>query len=116
MELENSVADWLTLNQASELLGVSGTRIRHLAREKEIIAVKTPNSREVRVPAECVRDGEILKGLGGTLILLGDSGFDEMEAAAWMYRQDDYLEGRPIDSLLGNRLKEVRRRIQMLTF
>ncbi|MEO5851372.1 MAG: Rv2175c family DNA-binding protein, partial [Nocardioides sp.] len=56
-----------------------------------------------------------VKGLGGLLTLLHDAGFDDREAIAWIYEDQD-LPGRPIDALLENRGAEVKRRAQALAF
>lgn len=113
-ELDRLVSSWLSLEEAGEVLGVSPNRVRRWVREHELIAVSTAASPEPRVPAECVYGGRLVKGLGGTLTLLADSGFDEHEAARWMFTADDSLPGRPIDALREDRGKEVRRRAQAL--
>lgn len=115
-DLDSLVEVWLTLNQAAALLQVSPNKVRQLAKEREIIAIRTPASREPRVPAECINDGTVVKGLGGTLVLLSDSGFDETESATWIFTADESLPGRPIDALRQNRPAEVRRRAQALAF
>lgn len=113
-DLETVAAPWLTLDEAAERLGVSRNKVRQWAREREIIALRTPSTRELRVPEACIDEGQIVKGLGGTLVLLADSGFDEVEAALWMFTADESLPGRPVDALRENRPSEVRRRAQAL--
>lgn len=114
--LEDLIDPWLTLDEAAAVLRTTPSRVRQWVRERELIAVRTPGATGPRVPAECLIDGAIVKGLGGTLTLLADSGYDELEAARWMFTPDDSLPGRPIDALRDNRPAEVRRRAQALAF
>lgn len=117
MNVPDDLVDcWLSLDEAAALLSVSTSRVRQLVRERELIAVRTPGSRGPQVPAECILDGAVVRGLGGTLTLLSDSGFDDEEAAVWVLTADDTLPGRPIDALRENRPAEVRRRAQALAF
>lgn len=112
--LDGLVADWLTMAQVAEMLGVSATKVRQLTREHQLVAVRCLALREPGIPADCVQDGSIVKGLSGTLILLADRGFSEIESIEWLFTPDDSLPGRPIDALRENRGTEVRRRAQAL--
>jgi hypothetical protein len=110
--LDSLVDSWLTLSQAADLLGVSVTKVRQLVREHQLVAVRRDDLREPGVPAECILNGAIVKGLSGTLILLSDHGFDAAESIEWLFTSDDSLPGRPIDALREDRGTEVRRRAQ----
>ena len=111
--LDTLVDSWLTFPQVAERLGLSATKVRQLARERQLVAVRRADLREPAVPAECLTDdGQIVKGLGGTLTLLGDHGFSDEESIAWLFTPDDSLPGRPIDALRADRGREVRRRAQ----
>ena len=114
--LDVLIDDWLTLDEAAKALGVVPSRVRHLAREYELSVIRTGGSKEFRVPAEMIRDGGIVKGIGGTLTLLSDSGYDERESLVWLFTADASLPGRPIDALREDRGKEVRRRAQAMAF
>lgn len=114
--LDALITNWLTLDEAAKKLGVVPSRVRHLAREQELSVIRTGGSKEFRVPAEMIRDGGIVKGVGGTLTVLSDSGYDARESLEWLYSDDDSLPGRPIDALCENRGKEVRRRAQAMAF
>ncbi|UPK73374.1 Rv2175c family DNA-binding protein [Nocardioidaceae bacterium SCSIO 66511] len=114
--LDTLIDSWLTLGEAADELGVSPNRVRQWARERELSVVRTAASKEPRVPAAMLADGAIVKGLGGTLTLLSDSGFEEHEALVWLFTADDSLPGRPIDALREDRGKEVRRRAQAMAF
>jgi hypothetical protein len=111
---EDLVGSWLTLAEAAQRLGVSPNRVRQLAREHELALVRRESTREPAVPAEFILDGEIVKGLAGTLTLLDDHGFSPSESVDWLFTADDSLPGRPIDALREDRGREVRRRAQVV--
>ena len=112
--LDELVDSWLTMGQVAELLEISANKVRQLTREHQLVAVRRQSLREPGIPAECVQEGNVVKGLGGTLILLADRGFSDVEAIEWLFTPDDSLPGRPIDALRENRGTEVRRRAQAL--
>jgi hypothetical protein len=112
--LDDLVESWLTLPQAAERLGLSVNKVRQLAREHQLVAVRRDDLREPAIPAECLQGGVIVKGLSGTLILLADHGFDDVESIEWLFTADDSLPGRPIDALREDRGTEVRRRAQAI--
>jgi len=68
------------------------------------------------VPAAFLDDHQVVKGLSGTLTLLFDCGFDELEAMRWLFTADDSLPGTPIDAIVQHRSTEVNRRAQALAF
>ncbi|MGI8888796.1 MAG: Rv2175c family DNA-binding protein [Nocardioidaceae bacterium] len=108
------VGDWLTIGRAAEKLGLSASRVRQLTRERQLVAVRQPTEREPVIPAECLVEDSIVKGLSGTLTLLADHGFDEAESLEWLFTPDESLPGRPIDALREDRGTEVKRRAQAL--
>jgi Rv2175c C-terminal domain of unknown function/DNA-binding protein Rv2175c, wHTH domain len=112
--LDGLVGSWLTLPEVGEHLGVSVTKVRQLVREHQLVAVRRDDLRNVAVPAECLSNGAVVKGLAGTLVLLSDHGFDPAESIEWLFTSDDSLPGRPIDALREDRGTEVRRRAQAI--
>jgi Rv2175c C-terminal domain of unknown function len=112
--VDSLVDSWLTFPQAAEQLGLSSSKIRQLAREHQVVAVRRDDLKEPAIPADCIVDGAVVKGLAGTLILLADHGFDDAESIEWLFTPDDSLPGRPIDALREDRGKEVRRRAQAI--
>ena len=84
-------------------------------RDAELAAAVPRPGAGPQIPADFLLDGLPVKGLPGTLTLLHDAGFEDREAIAWLYR-DQELPGRPIDALRENRGTEVRRRAQALAF
>jgi hypothetical protein len=115
-DLETLVGEWLDWSQASELLGVSVSKVRQLIREHQLAAaVPTPGAGQ-KVPAALIMDGEVAKGLPGLLTVLHDGKFDDREALEWLFTPDETLPGRPIDALRENRGSEVKRRAQAMAF
>ena len=72
--------------------------------------------RVVRWPANLVRDGEALKELRGTVILLADNHFRDDEIVEWLLEQNETLDAAPIDARRSGRKTEVRRVAQALAF
>ncbi len=112
--LDSLVGSWLTYAEVADRLGLSSSKVRQLTREHQLVAVRRDDLKEPAIPAECIADGLVVKGLAGTLILLADHGFDDAESIEWLFTPDDSLPGRPIDALRQDRGKEVRRRAQAI--
>lgn len=117
-DLAALVEDWLTWDEAAELLGVTPAKVRTMVREHRLAAaVPGEPGKGIRqgIPALFLVDGEPVKGLPGLLTVLHDQGFDDRECIAWIFLDAD-LPGRPIDALRENRGAEVKRRAQVLGF
>ncbi|MBW8480897.1 Rv2175c family DNA-binding protein [Actinomadura parmotrematis] len=108
------VGDWLSLKEATERLGTKSGRTKQLLAERKLLAVRRDGA--PAVPAAFIRDGEVIKGLPGTLTLLADAGFDDQETLRWLFTPDDTLPGTPVQALAENRGTEVRRRAQAMAF
>jgi excisionase family DNA binding protein len=115
-DLDNLVGDWLDWSQASDLLGVSVSKVRQLIRENQLAAVVPAPGAGQKIPAALIQDGEIVKGVPGVLTVLQDGGYDHREALTWLFTADDTLPGRPVDALRENRGAEVKRRAQAMAF
>lgn len=115
-DLESLVGEWLDWSQAAELLGVSVSKVRQLIREHQLAAVVPSPGSGQKIPAALIMDGQIVKGVPGTLTVLHDGGYDDREALTWLFTHDDTVPGRPIDALRENRGAEVRRRAQAMAF
>jgi hypothetical protein len=113
-DAENLLTTWLTLPDLAERLGSDVTRVRQLVRDRQILAVRRGENNVLMVPEEFVQNGQVLKGLPGTLTLLADGRFTDDEALRWLFTPDDTLPGSPVDALIANRGTEVRRRAQAL--
>ena len=112
--LADLVEEWLDWGRASELLGISVSKVRQLIREHQLAAaVPTPGAGQ-QVPAALIQDGLVVKGIGGVLTVLHDGGYDDRAALAWLFTPDDTIPGRPIDALRENRGTEIKRRAQAM--
>ncbi|MFF5257439.1 Rv2175c family DNA-binding protein [Actinomadura viridis] len=106
--------EWLSLQQATERLGIKPGRTKQLLAERKLLAIRRDG--RPMVPAAFIKDGQVIKGLSGTLTLLSDAGFDDVETLRWLFTADDTLPGTPVQALSENRGTEVRRRAQALAF
>ena len=109
------VGEWLSLPEVADLLGIPAGRVKQLLRDRKLLAVTRPEG-TLAVPAAFLDGNQIVKGLCGTLTLLRDCGFDELEALRWLFTADDSLPGTPIGALVRRRSTEVNRRAQALAF
>lgn len=108
------VGEWLTLPQVAELLGINISRAKQLLRDHRLLGVQREGT--LMVPAAFVRDGQVVKGLSGTLTLLTDAGYDDLASLRWLFTPDDTLPGTPAEALAQNRGTEIRRRAQAMAF
>jgi hypothetical protein len=109
------VGDWLSLPEVSDRLGIPVSRVRQLLRDRKLLAVRRPGG-SIGVPAVFLDGDQVVRGLHGTLTLLFDCGFDEVEALRWLFTADESLPGTPIQAICEHRGTEVNRRAQALAF
>ena len=109
------VGDWLTLPEVADRLRLSISRTKQLLRDRKLLAVKRPTG-VFSVPAAFLDGDQVVRGLHGTLTLLFDCGFDDLEALRWLFTADESLPGTPIDALVRRRATEVNRRAQAMAF
>ncbi|MGI5237143.1 Rv2175c family DNA-binding protein [Dactylosporangium sp. CA-139066] len=107
-------AEWLTMPEVAERLGIPVNRVHQLVRDRSLIAVR--ESGVLRVPADFITETGVVKHLPGVLTLLYDAGYNDAEALRWLYTPDESLPGTPAAALRGNRATEVKRRAQALGF
>ncbi len=113
--VDASVGQWLTLPEVAEQLRVPVSRIKQLLRDRKLVGVQRPDG-SFGVPAEFLDGDQMVRGLHGTLTLLFDCGFTEVEALRWLFTVDETLPGRPIEAIAAHRSTEVNRRAQSLAF
>lgn len=111
---EALAGEWISLREAAERLGIKPNRIKQLLSERKLLAVRRGGV--PMVPAAFIKNGQVIKGLPGTLTLLSDAGYDDVETIRWLFTADDTLPGTPVQALTENRGTEVRRRAQALVF
>jgi Rv2175c C-terminal domain of unknown function len=107
--------EWLTVGEVGDALGLPPTRVQQLLRAGSLAGTRGPDG-VLRVPADFLAEGTIVKGLPGVLTLLRDAGFTDEESVRWLHTADDSLPGTPIAALRTDRGKEVKRRAQALGF
>jgi hypothetical protein len=103
---------WLTVPDLVDTLGLGAGRIRRLIEDRHLLAVRRDGV--LSVPADFIVDDAPMSELRGTLIVLGDAGFDDDEAMEWLLSSEDSLGVAPIDALRAGRKAEVRRVAQAL--
>lgn len=114
-ETDQLIDEWLPLSEVARRLGITMGRAKQLLKDRKLIGVRR-EAGEPQVPAAFIRNGEIIKGLPGTLTVLADSGYDEVESLRWLFTPDDSLPGAPVEAIAAGRHTEVKRRAQALAF
>jgi hypothetical protein len=109
------VGEWLSVPDVAGLLGIPVGRVKQLLRDRKLLAVNRPDG-TLAVPAAFLDGNQVVKGLCGTLTLLFDCGFVELEALRWLFTADESLPRTPIDAIVERRATEVNRRAQALAF
>lgn len=104
--------EWLTIPDLVDSLGLGVSRVRRLIDDRHLAAKRIDGV--LKVPSDFLRDGQPLGELHGTLIVLGDAGFDDEEAVDWLIEEEETLGAAPIDALRAGRKAEVRRVAQAL--
>ncbi|WP_329424595.1 Rv2175c family DNA-binding protein [Streptosporangium sp. NBC_01495] len=114
-ETDQLVGEWLTLTEVARRLNLSVGRAKQLLKDRKLIGVRRGGG-EPQVPAAFLADGDVVKGLPGTLTVLLDAGYDDVESLRWLFTPDDTLPGSPVDAIVAGRHTEVKRRAQALGF
>jgi hypothetical protein len=115
-------AAWYSVPEVAELLGLRQRDVRAMLKERRLLAVPHGPHAAPSIPAEMlVRPDEggrptALASLRGTLTLLADSGFDDVEALRWLYAPHDELGTTPMHALLEGHTHAVRRAALSLAF
>ncbi|WP_395726829.1 Rv2175c family DNA-binding protein [Nakamurella sp.] len=105
---------WASVPAIAEQLQLPVTKVHQLMRDGQLIGVRRDGI--LRIPAEFVLDGLVVKGLPATFTLLRDAGYRDDEIITWLFTGDDSLPGTPIAALRENRGREVHRRAQVAGF
>jgi hypothetical protein len=112
----DAAVELLPLPDVAERLDQPITRVHQALRDGHLLAIRRAGI--LMVPADFLTDdGEIVKGLPGTITVLSDAGFGPNEMIAWLFTADETLPGgSPIQALRATGGREVKRRAQALAF
>ncbi len=112
----DDTVELLPLPDVAERLNQPITRVHQALRDGHLLAIRRKGI--LTVPAEFLTDdGEIVKGLPGTITVLGDAGYGPDEMIRWLFTADETLPGgSPIQALRATGGREVKRRAQALAF
>lgn len=113
VDLDALVAEWLTLPEVADRVGVDVTRVRAMLKENRLVAVRRGPRAALSVPAALVPGPQPLKGLAGTLTMLADFGYQPHEAVAWLFAEEPALGMSPVAALHDNRPTAVHRAAQL---
>lgn len=105
---------WASVPAVAEQLHLPVTKVHQLIRDGQLIGIRRDGI--LRIPAEFVLDGQVLKGLPATVTLLRDNGYRDEEIVTWLFQADESLPGSPVLALRENRGREVHRRAQVAGF
>lgn len=106
------VDHWLTIDEASDQLGISSSKVRRLIEEHVLFSVRV--DKQPMIPAHLIQNGEPLASIRGTMLMLIDMDFTAEEAVQWMYAENENLGTTPIKALLQGHKAPVRRAAQTL--
>jgi Rv2175c C-terminal domain of unknown function len=109
------IGHWLTLPEVAERLDLPPSRVKQFLRDRKLLGVQRPDG-SFGIPAAFLDGNQVVRGLHGTLTLLFDCGFSDVEAMRWLFTSDDSLPGSPIELIAAHRCSEVNRRAQALAF
>jgi hypothetical protein len=106
----------LPLPEVADRLGLPITKVRQALRDGQLLAVRRNRVPGVPTPF-LTADGQIVKGLSGTITVLADAGFTPEDMLRWLFEPDETLPGgTPIEALRATGGREVKRRAQALAF
>ena len=106
------VDHWLSIDEASDQLGISSSKVRRLIEEHVLFSVRV--DKQPMIPAHLIQNGEPLASIRGTMLMLIDIDFTEEEAIQWLYAENENLGTTPIKALLQGHKAPVRRAAQTL--
>lgn len=115
------------LPTVAHLLGMPVTRVHHLLRQGQLLAVRR-NGKFVVPQMFFDRHGQVIKPLPGLLVVLRDGGYRDTEIVRWLFTSDPSLtisrdgateriaNARPVDALHSHQAREVVRRAQAMAY
>ena len=117
-DLETLVADWLTVPDLAEALGLPLSAVRQLITDRELIAHRITERNVIAVPAAFISEGAIRSDLRGTFTVLGDGGMNDEEILRWLFTPEATLPDgvSPMGALQAGHKTEIRRRAAEAAF
>ena len=118
-DLDALVGEWLTLPDLADALDIEVGKARGLVRDQHVVGIKRGERTTFQVPARFVLpevDGRpgVIPTLRGTVMVLSDAGFTEVEILEWLFTPNDELGEQPVDALINGKRAAVRRVAQTL--
>ena len=114
-ELVGGDEDWVTVPDLVGLLGSDVSAVRRLLDDRLLVGVRRGRPKVLSVP-RALADPEPLVSVPGTLTVLADAGYSDVEALRWLFTHDESLGAAPLAALRAGRIAPVRRRAQVLLF
>jgi hypothetical protein len=112
--VSSSSAEWLTIPDLVERLGLPQGKVRRLIEERTLLGRRIDGV--LKVPADFLAGDEPMPELKGTVVVLLDAGYTEDEAVDWLLGEEESLGTSPVAALHAGRKAEVRRVAQALGF
>lgn len=113
-----SSAEWLTVPDFADRLGVTASEVREMLREGSLASERRGERNTVQIPAGFIVDGEhgpeVLPTLKGTLTVLRDAGMKDEAAIEWLLADEPELGTSPLGALRDGKRAHVRRIAQTL--
>lgn len=111
-------AEWLTVPDFADRLGVTASQVREMLREGSLVSTRRGERNTVQIPADFIVevDGapEVLPWLKGTLTLLKDARLGDDASLEWLLEDDAELGMSPLAALRSGQRAHVRRIAQAL--
>lgn len=105
---------YLTIPDLVDLFGSTPSKIRRLIEDNYLAAIRIDGV--LQIPVDFIDGREPLPSLRGTLLALHDAGFNNDEAVAWLFADNDELGKSPIKTLKSGNKSAVRRATQGLAY
>lgn len=110
------MTEWLSVPDCAEALGVPLSRVRELLKERSLVSIRRGENNAVYLPAGQIIDGEngpqVLATVRGTIMVLADAGFGDVDIVDWLTSPHAELDGSPLDALRAGQRAHVRRLAQ----
>ncbi|MCE0768661.1 DNA-binding protein [Pseudonocardia kujensis] len=104
----------LPATEVAEILSVPRTRVHQLIKDGQLLSLRREGT--TCVPADFLEGNAVVKGLSGTITVLRDGGYPDIDILRWLFTEDESLPGTPIAAIRAGRHREIKRRAQAMAF